>query len=710
MNGSAPSFATDANLLFGILDLQMDFISGEALIAAMNTWVLAKTKSLGQVLAEQAALTSERQAKVEALVRERMQAQQVTPDPVDPEATELAPPVPPPRYHVLREHREGGLGKVYVAHDEELNREVALKRLKERHADHPQSRARFVLEAEVTGGLEHPGIAPVYGLGKYPDGRPFYAMRFIRGDSLQAAITAFHRAEAPGRDPGQRALALRDLLNRFISVCNAVAYAHSRGVLHRDLKPANVMLGPYGETLVVDWGLAKLLHDEEIPTAEGGPGPLRPASLTEGTPTQIGARIGTSAYMAPEQADGRLDQIDTRTDIYLLGGILFEILTGRPPHPGGVRSTSPPLARSVNPMAPPALEVIAARAMSTAPSDRYATASELAQEVQRWLADEPIVAYRLVVAQLEDLAHRHPEVASYREQLARNRVNLGLVLSGMERHADSERAFREAIADYETLAAASPAIARYRADLGTTRVHLSRALAALNRPEEAEQTRQTAIADFDRLMATNPHDYQTNLASVMITLMPGAEQPPPQPEEEAFRTRDGAAPPEAAAGHTDVSTAADHPEDVPSSGPEPPFDMNAEARARFSLTHQVASGGARIWAARDNDLNRVVAIKELVPFRIDEIRQRFLQEAQITAQLEHPNIIPVYGLGFRSPGDVPFLIMRLAGGNLSQAIKAYHSRQSSQEFNTPQMRRMLSVFVGACRGHRLRPFPGSRAS
>src|SRR5262249_11339842 len=151
-----------------------------------------------------------------------------------------------------------------------------------RYADDPHSRARFLLEAEVTGGLEHPGIVPVYGLGAYPDGRPFYAMRFIQGESLQEAIRRFHEAEGPKRDPGERSLGLRELFGRFVAVCNAVAFAHSRGVLHRDLKPANVMLGGYGETLVVDWGLAKAGADEAVGAAsEGGQGVLRPSSGSE---------------------------------------------------------------------------------------------------------------------------------------------------------------------------------------------------------------------------------------------------------------------------------------------------------------------------------------------------------------------------------------------------------------------------------------------
>src|SRR5262249_38938352 len=161
----------------------------------------------------------------------------------------------------------GGLGRVSVASDEELHREVALKEIQEQHASDPASRSRFVLEAEVTGGLEHPGIVPVYGLGQYADGRPFYAMRLIKGDSLKDAIARFHETEGPGRDAGEQVVEFRKLLGRFIDVCNAIAYAHSRGVLHRDIKPDNVMLGKYGETLVVDWGLAKVMGQRSDPAA-----------------------------------------------------------------------------------------------------------------------------------------------------------------------------------------------------------------------------------------------------------------------------------------------------------------------------------------------------------------------------------------------------------------------------------------------------------
>src|SRR5262249_27651855 len=133
------------------------------------------------------------------------------------------------RFRLLRPHARGGLGEVFAALDVELHREVALKQILEQHADDPASRQRFVLEAEITGGLEHPGVVPIYGLGTYGDGRPYYAMRFIRGESLKEAIEHFRRDDAIKNDPGRRSLELRKLLRRFLDVCNAIHYAHSRG-------------------------------------------------------------------------------------------------------------------------------------------------------------------------------------------------------------------------------------------------------------------------------------------------------------------------------------------------------------------------------------------------------------------------------------------------------------------------------------------------
>src|SRR5262249_32492125 len=151
----------------------------------------------------------------------------------------------------------------------------------------------------VTGGLEHPGIVPVYGLGTYGDGRPFYAMRFIKGDDLKEAIARFHK-EKDALPAGERELRLRQLLGRFVDVGQAVAYAHSRGVLHRDLKPGNVMLGKYGETLVVDWGLAKAVNRPDVLRA-GDEASLRPTSGSGVGETQAGTAVGTPPYMSPEQ-------------------------------------------------------------------------------------------------------------------------------------------------------------------------------------------------------------------------------------------------------------------------------------------------------------------------------------------------------------------------------------------------------------------------
>jgi Flp pilus assembly protein TadD/tRNA A-37 threonylcarbamoyl transferase component Bud32 len=299
------------------------------------------------------------------------------------------------RYVALRLHAAGGLGEVHVAQDTELGRQVALKRIRPARADDPDSRRRFLREAAVTARLEHPGVVPVYGLVSDPEGGPSYAMRLVAGQSLHQAIRAFHDAELPGRDLTERRLALRGLLTRFVAVCQTVAYAHSRGVVHRDLKPANVMLGPYGETLVVDWGLAKPIGapaaaDEETtdPTAQ----------YSDNTGT--GLTVGTPAYMSPEQAAGRHAEIGPASDVYGLGATLYTILTGKPPFEGeeggvlkpSVRMTPVP-PRRANRSVPPALEAVCLRAMAARPQDRFGSAAELGAEVERWLAGEPVQSY-----------------------------------------------------------------------------------------------------------------------------------------------------------------------------------------------------------------------------------------------------------------------------------------------------------------------------
>jgi serine/threonine-protein kinase len=241
----------------------------------------------------------------------------------------------------------------------------------------------------------------VYGLGSYPDGRPFYAMRLVKGDSLQEAGGRFHKADLPGRDVGERALAFRRLLGRFVDMCQVVAYAHSRGVLHRDLKPTNVMLGPYGETLVVDWGLAKVVGRPEGDGA-AAEGTLRPASASDSVPTQAGSALGTPPFMAPEQAAGRLDQLGPASDVYSLGATLYCLLTGRAPFERGdvgavlrkVQQGDFPPPRQVKRDVPAALEAVCLRAMALRPAERYGSARALADDIEHWLADEPVAAYR----------------------------------------------------------------------------------------------------------------------------------------------------------------------------------------------------------------------------------------------------------------------------------------------------------------------------
>ena len=301
-------------------------------------------------------------------------------------------------YRPQRYHAQGGLGEVLAARQEELDRTVALKRIRPDRL-HDTARRRFLREAAITARLQHPGIVPIYGLGQDDDG-PFYTMPFIEGQTLQEAIDAFHGDESLRRDTGQRVLKFRGLLQQFIAVCNTMAYAHDRGVIHRDLKPSNIMLGPYGETLVMDWGLAKRHGTDDVGGEAEGDAPS--PSPSPDALTATGAVLGTPHYMSPEQARG--EPAGPASDVFSLGLVLYAILTGKSPYAeavlqGGdlqraVREAAVVPPRRRDPGLPGALEAICLKSLALEPEARYASVRNLAHDVESWMADEPVSARR----------------------------------------------------------------------------------------------------------------------------------------------------------------------------------------------------------------------------------------------------------------------------------------------------------------------------
>lgn len=381
------------------------------------------------------------------------------------------------RYQLVSNFARGGLGQIWLAQDSRLRREVAFKELLPSALKNRNALERFLEEAQITGQLEHPGIVPIYDIGYQQNGTPFYAMKLVRGETMEKHIEMLHQLP---RDSPEFSLTFRKLLRNFIDICNALAFAHDRGVLHRDLKPLNVMLGAFGETLVLDWGLAKVLDvpvadsdvapittehgggfsvDEQtvIQSTDGesagsvtqgataGAGRTQSAATTGGSVTQgghaqgttsggesvggrtqqmsgtfgttrrmvitdvrsvgsqtmMGSVMGTPAYMPPEQGRGDLEQLDARSDIYSLGGILYKLLTNHQPiAKGKIREVLknvtegniiPPHEHDSR--VPRPLEAVCLKAMARDRDDRYSTALELAQDVEAWLADEPVSCF-----------------------------------------------------------------------------------------------------------------------------------------------------------------------------------------------------------------------------------------------------------------------------------------------------------------------------
>jgi serine/threonine-protein kinase len=419
----------EPNLLFGVLALQQGLIDPGQFAAACAEWAALRAKPLAELLVARGWVTAEARAAVECFARLRIEkhhgdsraalsaaagadARAIIRRVEDPRVSCVLSPTPEEafrraetldrpagersRYTFSRKQGEGGLGQVWVAHDGDLNREVALKEILPERAGSEEAGRRIRREAQVTGQLEHPNIVPVYELGRRPeDGEPYYTMRLIRGRGLDTAIAQYHKRRNQAKE---EPLDLPDLLRAFVGVCEAIAFAHARGVIHRDLKPANVVLGDYGEAVVLDWGLAKVIGR---PEKDDHPEIAFSEEARAGA-TQPGWQPGTPAYMAPEQALGRHDLIGTATDIYGLGTILFEILAGGPPHRGNdtaellraIGRDESPRARAAERSADPALDAVAARAMARDRADRYASAKELANEVKLWLDDQPVSVHR----------------------------------------------------------------------------------------------------------------------------------------------------------------------------------------------------------------------------------------------------------------------------------------------------------------------------
>jgi serine/threonine-protein kinase len=477
-----PNHDADRNLLFGVLALQADLLDAAQFAEACSAWAGHKDRSLAELMIERGWLSATDRDDIERLLERKLKkhsgdvrgtldavadaplrrtlahledtdlkqslAGLTTDGSAGSYATVDYQPTGRERYTLTRLHARGGIGQVWLAHDADLGRDVALKELRIDRAAGADVQARFLEEARITGQLEHPGIVPVYELVKPAEGRqPFYTMRFVGGRTLSEAVKAYHEKRAGGRSVP---LDLRELLGAFVSVCNAVAYAHARGVIHRDLKGQNVILGQFGEVILLDWGLAKVLGRTE--------GPATPLYSTPGdshNQTIQGQVLGTPEYMSPEQAEGRLDRIDRRSDIYGLGAILYEILTARPPFGGAdppavlqkVLHDDPTPPRELVSTTPLALESVCLKALAKDPARRYGSAAEVAREVQRFLADEPVRACREpVTVRLARWGRRHrPLVTAAAALLMTVTIALaaGTLLLGRA-NAHTERARQEA--------------------------------------------------------------------------------------------------------------------------------------------------------------------------------------------------------------------------------------------------------------------------
>jgi WD40 repeat protein len=414
----------DQDFVFAILAAQLGLASPRQVMAAAAAWLADRTKSIPQRLLDEGAIDLQSFKQLETMAAQVLESgggdsmdtiAQVdkaptmrdpvpsTPPPLGSEDATLldtdkgsvvstegisgVTPEAPARYSFAGGTRElavlgkGGLGRVMIAFDEHLGRRVAVKELLSDVGDSAGAIVRLLTEARVTAQLEHPNIVPVYELGKRLDGSLYYTMKLVQGKTLSAVLK-----ECSTLDDRLK------LLPRFVDLCHAMAYAHSRGVIHRDIKTENVMVGEFGETVLLDWGVAKVRGARESDeTREEGPRAVESLLPDENASATVeGAAMGTPSYMSPEQAMGLHDELDERSDVWSLGAVLYEILSGRPPFTGkttmevlGRVITEPvvPL-RQIDEAIPPELASICEKALMRDKALRYASAEEIADEIE----------------------------------------------------------------------------------------------------------------------------------------------------------------------------------------------------------------------------------------------------------------------------------------------------------------------------------------
>jgi len=393
---------SDSNLLFGTLALQANLISQQQFLDACMLWSSRPAMTLAEVLAQQGWLSVVDQQIVQQLLDQRFSDRGSAESVKSPlketlVATGLGtvtlPPLAAEKIQLENIHSTGGIGQIWRAHDNILGREIALKELLPEKAGSPANRERFFREARITAQLTHPGTPPIYEYVE-EDGRCWYTMKFIHGQTLTEVIAQYHLEKSRREDVLAQ---LIQLLNYFVTICNTIAYAHSKKILHRDLKSENVLVGDFGEVILLDWGLAKKLTDQStIEPARDPRDSISPSPSTDPRATLQGERLGTPSFMAPEQAQGLIDRIDYRTDVYGLAAMLYEILTSQPPFVGqdiwqvmhSVEHDLPRPPRELVSDVPPELADICLQGLSKNQNDRQQSAKEISEAVQHWIVEQ----------------------------------------------------------------------------------------------------------------------------------------------------------------------------------------------------------------------------------------------------------------------------------------------------------------------------------